>query len=129
MSDDYQQASDLAQEIGVTDAAETFGLRHSRLRYYMRSNGIPIPDIGPSHDDEIDAALDVMMYLSQPGDEWSTEDIAEVCGISKQRVSAIALGAIQKLRYEITTSQLRDLQDFLDLLNESAQERVDGRSP
>ncbi len=49
-------------------------------------------------DGGIDAGLALLAYIAEPGETMTCDDIAYVCGVSKQRINQIERKAIAKCR-------------------------------
>ena len=46
---------------------------------------------------EVDLGLSVLCAIRQPGETFTFEVIAEACGVSKERIRQIEVGALDKL--------------------------------
>ena len=62
-------------------------------------------------DGSIDAGLFIGALLVEEGIGWSSEDIAEMCGCTHQRIQQIEKGALRKLRQYCRAQRLRDAAD------------------
>jgi Sigma-70, region 4 len=55
---------------------------------------------------EVDLALAVLSALRQPGERFTLEQIADFCGLSRERVRQIELSALRKLRKKLRKLKL-----------------------
>ena len=70
----------------------------SKLRKHSRRDSVPLPKFNGNQETRLRCAC-LWVSLHSPGRTLTLEEIAEVMGITRERVRQIEAGALRKLRH------------------------------
>ncbi len=80
------------------ELAMTTGINRVSCNEYLTGKTDPFHVSGKINQDLTDCLLSILARSVQPGERMSCQQIADFCGISKQRIHQIERQALKKLR-------------------------------